>query len=101
MVLMELYQIMCRFPSCPRSFTSDAIRLLDPANGVFDDFVRLLHESQGHLLCEFSDAVFSPLQALLQGRLEEEGLFPLERVDRDQILALPKGSPDLLRLIRC
>ncbi|KAI9373948.1 hypothetical protein BJX61DRAFT_541308 [Aspergillus egyptiacus] len=73
-------------------------RLL-PDSNTFDEFVRLLDHSQGSILRQFSVVVFPPLWALLQGRLEEEEPFPLERVGRDQILALTKGSPDLLRLI--
>ncbi|KAL6238408.1 hypothetical protein BDW75DRAFT_237505 [Aspergillus navahoensis] len=74
-------------------------KLLKPNNTVFDEFVKLLDSTQGHILRELSVVVFPPLWAFLQGRLEETEPFPLEKVDRDQILALHKGSPDLPRLI--
>ncbi|KAL2861011.1 uncharacterized protein BJX67DRAFT_367487 [Aspergillus lucknowensis] len=74
-------------------------KILNLRNSVFDEFVKLLDDSQGDILRQFSVAVFPPLWALLQGRLEEEEPFSLERVGRDKILELTKGSPDLLRLI--
>ncbi|KAL4777961.1 hypothetical protein BJX76DRAFT_363183 [Aspergillus varians] len=74
-------------------------KFLNPKKSVFDEFVTLLDESQGHILRTFSAVVSPPLCALLQGRLDEEEPFPLEKVGKDKIIELPKGSPDLLQLI--
>ncbi|KAL3479394.1 hypothetical protein BJX99DRAFT_255651 [Aspergillus californicus] len=74
-------------------------KIVNLRTSVFEEFVKLLDESQGYILRGFSVAVFPALLALLQGRLEDEEPFPLERVGRDKILELTKGSPELLRLI--
>jgi hypothetical protein len=91
----------CKSPGANKIFiislTSSSILGLD--NTRFDEFIRLLDRSQGSLLRDFSDAVFPPVSALLEGRLEEEGPSLLERVSEDQILVLPKGSAELLQLI--
>ncbi|KAL2782437.1 hypothetical protein BJX66DRAFT_320732 [Aspergillus keveii] len=76
----------------------DVILGLDDAR--FGEFIRLLDSSQGSLLRDFSIAVSPPIMAMLQGRLEAEEPFPLERVGADQILLSTKGSPDLLQLIQ-
>jgi hypothetical protein len=80
------------------SLTSSSILGLDDAR--FGEFIRLLDSSQGSLLRDFSIAVSPPIMAMLQGRLEAEEPFPLERVGADQILLSTKGSPDLLQLIQ-
>ncbi|KAB8232589.1 uncharacterized protein BDW43DRAFT_311974 [Aspergillus alliaceus] len=70
-----------------------------PNDTAFAEFVRLLSLSQGELLRKFSKAILPPLIALLHGALGDTEPFPLENVDPQQILSLPKGSTSLLRLI--
>ncbi|KAE8394845.1 hypothetical protein BDV23DRAFT_179232 [Aspergillus alliaceus] len=73
--------------------------ILSPNDTAFAEFVRLLSLSQGELLRKFSKAILPPLIALLHGALGDTEPFPLENVDPQQILSLPKGSTSLLRLI--
>jgi hypothetical protein len=74
-------------------------RIVSLSDAVFLKFVRLLDESQGNILREFSAAVSAIIDALLIGSLEQREPFKLESIQLSDILQYPKGSSGLLSLI--
>jgi len=59
----------------------------------------ILDRSQGDSLRRFSRAVSHIIESVLQGRVGESEVFPIEKVEEGKILELPKGSDSLLHLI--
>jgi len=75
------------------------LRILTPTDDVFVEFVSLLEQSQGLVLRQFSDAVLNVVDSIIRGTVLHSGTFPIENVEQRQILELPKGSSQLLRLL--
>jgi hypothetical protein len=78
---------------------ANIIRILAPTDTVFEAFLTILDRSQGDSLRRFSYAIKHIIESLLQGRVAELEIFPIENVEKGKILELPKGSDALLHLI--
>ena len=67
---------------------------------IFTKFVKLLSKFQGTILSQFSSAVVPIVESIFQGTtLHLTGRFAIEIIHPQQILELPKGSPQLLDLL--
>jgi hypothetical protein len=78
---------------------TNIVRILAPTDAIFEEFLAILDRSQGDSLRRFSRAVSPIVESVLQGRVEESEVFPIEHVQKEKILELPKGSDALLHLI--
>jgi hypothetical protein len=61
--------------------------------------VALVNKAQGDMIRKFSLAVEDIVLSIFNGTLPSLSKFPIENVERGQILSQPKGSDELLKLL--
>jgi hypothetical protein len=59
----------------------------------------LLNKAQGDTIRKFSLAIEAIVLSIFHGTLSGLSKFPIENVERVQILSQPKGSDELLKLL--
>ncbi|KAJ5150852.1 uncharacterized protein N7482_010104 [Penicillium canariense] len=74
--------------------------ILSPVDEEFENFVKILEESQGNMLREISTAAKPAFEYLLYEDMRWQNLFPLEMLAPEEILKFPKGSQELQRLFQ-
>jgi hypothetical protein len=75
------------------------IRILLPSDKTFQNCVELLNKEQGDTIRRFSLAIEGVVLSIFNGTLSGSSKFPIENVERVQILSQPKGSDELLKLL--
>jgi hypothetical protein len=84
---------------CIRAKKLTRIRILLPTDKTFQDCIELLNKTQGDTIRKFSLAVEGVVLSIFEGTLSGLSAFPIENVERAQILSQPKGSDELLKLL--
>jgi hypothetical protein len=74
---------------------TDMIRLLAMTEQRFSLFTRLLHQEQGPLLKELSEAVAPALATLATFRLGYQTEFPFQNTDLKRLRDVPKAALNL------
>jgi hypothetical protein len=59
----------------------------------------LVNKAQGDTIRKFSLAIEDVVLSIFNGSLSDLSKFPIENVERVQILSQPKGSDQLLKLL--
>ncbi|OCL08487.1 hypothetical protein AOQ84DRAFT_293047 [Glonium stellatum] len=67
---------------------------------IFNKFVHVLNHHQGEMLRSFSNAVEPIVKSVFYGGMSLRSPLPIENVQQQQILEQPKGSVELLDLLR-
>jgi hypothetical protein len=75
------------------------LRISSVSDAVWSKFVKILNDSQGDLLRQFSVAVLPMINTLLIGSPQHRELSKLESFQVSDIMQCPKGSPGLLSLL--
>jgi hypothetical protein len=88
----------CLF-STHNNYVTKTARLLIPSNKTFQDCVHLLNEVHGDVLRRLSLAVEGIVLSIFHGTLSKGSALSIEKVERAQILSLPKGSAILFDLL--
>jgi hypothetical protein len=75
------------------------VSILLPSDKTFQHCVELLDNEQGDTIRKFSSAIEGVVSSIFNGTLSGLSKFPIENVERVQILSQPKGSDELLKLL--
>jgi hypothetical protein len=74
-------------------------RILLPSDSTFQGCVDLINKAQGDMIRNLSFAIEDMVRGIFNGTLLSLSKFPIENIERGQILSQPKGSDELLKLL--